>query len=132
MIAQVIGVSYALFFRGRSYDLVSGVGWGLSYGFFWWVLGALTLLPVLLGQPPRWEAAAIAAAFASLIGHLAYGAGLGTVYAWLEHRENPWWVARSDVEAVRATARREQILGSAPALWTLTVLIALAVPVMVA
>ncbi|URM97770.1 hypothetical protein LUW76_27280 [Actinomadura madurae] len=132
VIAQVIGVSYALFFRGRSYDLVSGVGWGLSYGFFWWVLGALTLLPVLLGQPPRWEAAAIAAAFASLIGHLAYGAGLGTVYAWLEHRENPWWVARSDVEAVRATARREQILGSAPALWTLTVLIALAVPVMVA
>ncbi|MCP9969000.1 hypothetical protein [Actinomadura madurae] len=54
VIAQVIGVSYALFFRGRSYDLVSGVGWGLSYGFFWWVLGALTLLPVLLGQPPRW------------------------------------------------------------------------------
>ncbi|WP_165978594.1 hypothetical protein, partial [Actinomadura darangshiensis] len=132
VIAQLIGVSYALLFRGRGYDLVSGVGWGLSYGFFWWVLGALTLLPVLLGQPPRWSAGAIAAAFASLVGHLAYGAALGAVYAWLEHRENPWWVARSEVEAVRATARREQVLGSAPALWTLTVLIALAVPVMVA
>jgi uncharacterized membrane protein YagU involved in acid resistance len=132
VIAQLIGVSYAVLFRGRSYDLTSGVGWGLSYGFFWWVFGALTLLPVLLGQPPRWNATAIAAAFPGLVGHLAYGGGLGAVYAWLEHRENPWWVARSHTEAVRATARREQVLGSAPALWTLTVLIALTIPVLVA
>jgi hypothetical protein len=96
------------------------------------VFGALTLLPVLLGQPPQWNATAIAAAFPGLVGHLAYGGGLGAVYAWLEHRENPWWVARSHTEAVRATARREQVLGSAPALWTLTVLIALTIPVLVA
>jgi uncharacterized membrane protein YagU involved in acid resistance len=132
VIAQLIGVSYAVLFRGRSYDLTSGLGWGLSYGFFWWVFGALTLLPVLLGQPPRWNPAAIAAAFPGLVGHLAYGGGLGTVYAWLEHRENPWWVTRSQTEADRAAARREQILGSAPALWILTVLIALTVPVLVA
>jgi uncharacterized membrane protein YagU involved in acid resistance len=132
VIAQIIGVSYALLFRGRSYDLASGLGWGLSYGFFWWVFGALTLLPVLLGQPPRWNATAIATAFPGLIGHLAYGAGLGAAFAWLEHRENPWWVARSDTEAVRATARRDQILGSAPALWILTAQIALTVPVLVA
>ncbi|GAB2817105.1 hypothetical protein GCM10027176_22160 [Actinoallomurus bryophytorum] len=132
VIAQLIGVSYAVLFRGRSYDLTSGLGWGLSYGFFWWVFGALTLLPVLLGQPPRWSAVAIAAAFPGLVGHLAYGGALGAAYAWLEHRENPWWVARSHTEAVRATARREQVLGSAPALWTLTVLIALTIPVLVA
>ncbi|MDN3351526.1 hypothetical protein [Actinomadura sp. DC4] len=132
VIAQLIGVSYAVLFRGRSYDLASGLGWGLSYGFFWWMFGALTLLPVLLGQPPRWNAVAIAAAFPGLVGHLAYGGGLGAAYAWLEHRENPWWVARSHTEAVRATARREQILGAAPALWILTVLIALTVPVLVA
>ena len=132
VIAQLIGVSYAVLFRGRSYDLTSGLGWGLSYGFFWWVFGALTLLPVLLGQPPRWNAVAIAAAFPGLVGHLAYGGGLGAAYAWLEHRENPWWVARSETEAARATARREQILGAAPALWILTVLIALTIPVLVA
>jgi uncharacterized membrane protein YagU involved in acid resistance len=131
VIAQIIGVSYAVLFRGRSFDLASGLGWGLSYGFFWWVLGALTLLPVLLGQPPRWNPTAIAAAFPGLVGHLAYGGGLGAAYAWLEHRENPWWVARSRTEAIRATARREQVLGSAPALWILTVLIALTVPVLV-
>jgi uncharacterized membrane protein YagU involved in acid resistance len=131
VIAQIIGVSYAVLFRGRSFDLASGLGWGLSYGFFWWVLGALTLLPVLLGQPPRWNPTAIAAAFPGLVGHLAYGGGLGAAYAWLEHRENPWWVARSRTEAARATARREQVLGSAPALWILTVLIALTIPVLV-
>ena len=58
VIALLIGVSYAMLFRGSSFDLTSGIGWGVSYGFFWWVLGALTLLPVLLGQPRRWNAAA--------------------------------------------------------------------------
>ncbi|GLZ07727.1 hypothetical protein Acsp03_51930 [Actinomadura sp. NBRC 104412] len=131
VIAQIIGVSYAVLFRGRSYDLTSGIGWGLSYGFFWWTFGALTLLPVLLGLPPRWNATAIAAAFSGLIGHLAYGAALGATYARLEHRHNPWWIARSRAEAARATARREQILGSAPALWILTILISLTIPVLV-
>ena len=132
LIAQGIGVSYALLFRGRGYDLVSGVGWGLSYGFFWWVFGGLTLMPAVLGVPLWWTPPAIAADFASLIGHLAYGGALGAVHAWLEHRENPWWLARNDLEAARATARREQVLGSAPALWILTVMIALTIPVMVA
>ncbi len=131
LIAQGIGVSYTLLFRGRGYDLVSGVGWGLSYGFFWWVFGGLTLMPAVLGVPLWWTPPTIAADFASLIGHLAYGGALGAVTAWLEHRENPWWLARSEREAARATARREQVLGSAPALWTLTALIALTVPVLV-
>src|SRR5690606_27326943 len=48
LIAQGIGVSYTLLLRGRGYALVSGVGWGLSYGFFWWVFGGLTLMPAVL------------------------------------------------------------------------------------
>ena len=131
VIAQIIGVSYALLFRRQSYDLASGLGWGVSYGFLWWVLGALTLLPVLLGEPPRWSAPLFAKAFPGLVGHLAYGAALGAVYYRLESRENPWWVSRRQVDAERTAARREQILGSAPALWILTVLIALLVGVVI-
>jgi uncharacterized membrane protein YagU involved in acid resistance len=131
VIAQIIGVSYALLFRRRSYDLASGIGWGVSYGFVWWVLGALTLLPVLLGRPPRWSAAEIAAAFPGLVGHLAYGAALGAVYYRLEARENPWWISRSQIEAERTAARRNQVLGSAPALWMFTVLIALLVGIVI-
>jgi uncharacterized membrane protein YagU involved in acid resistance len=132
VISQLIGVSYALLFRRRSFDLAAGIGWGMSYGFLWWVLGALTLFPLLLGADPRWSAGAMAAAFPSLIGHLAYGAALGAVYTRLEARANPWWTTRSQAEAERVAARREQALGSAPALWVIVVLIALIIPLLVA
>lgn len=53
VIAQVIGVSYAVLFRRRRFDLASGLGWGVSYGFVWWVIGGLTLLPLLTTGTPR-------------------------------------------------------------------------------
>jgi len=130
IIAMIIGVSYAVLFRRCSFDLLSGIGWGVSYGFFWWVLGDLTLLPALSGGTIRWDAAAIAAGFPSLVGHLGYGAALGAVYYQLEIRTNPWWMTRSEVETARAETRRDHALGAAPALWVLVVLIALTLPVL--
>ena len=132
IIALVIGVTYAVMFRRSSFDLVSGIGWGACYGFFWWVLGPLTLLPALTGGTPRWDPAAIAIAFPALVGHLAYGAALGATYYLLEARANPWWVTRNQAETDRVLAQRSQTLGSAPALWGLTVLIALTIPLLVA
>jgi uncharacterized membrane protein YagU involved in acid resistance len=131
VIAQLIGVSYAVLFRRCSFDLASGLGWGVSYGFVWWVLGGLTLLPLLTTGAPHWSAGGIAVAFPSLVGHLAYGAALGIVYYRLENRTNPWWSTRSEVESERATARRNLTLGSAPALWGLVVVIALTMPVLI-
>lgn len=131
VIAQIIGVAYAVAFRRSSFDTASGIGWGLSYGFFWWVLGSLTLLPVLTGATPNWDPAALAAAFPELVGHLAYGAALGAVHYRLEARANPWWLSRNDAEAQRMAARRTLTLGSAPALWALTVLVAITVPLLV-
>ncbi len=131
VIAQLIGVSYAVLFRRRSFDLGSGIGWGTCYGFLWWVLGDLTLLPALTGAPPHWTAAAIAAEFPSLVGHLGYGAAVGAVYYRLEARTNPWWFQRSAAEAEHVAAQRDQTLGSAPALWALVVVVALTIPVLV-
>lgn len=132
VIAWFVGVSYAVLFRRRSFDLASGLGWGMSYGFVWWVLGGLTLLPLLTTGTPDWSTAGIAAAFPSLVGHLAYGAALGGVYQRLEARVDPWWSARSRVEAERVAVLREQTIGSAPALWAFTVVVALIVPVLIA
>jgi len=129
--AQLLGVSYAVLFRRRSFDLTSGIGWGLSYGFFWWVLGNLTLLPLFTGTPIDWSATGLAAGFPSLVGHLAYGAALGAVYQRLEARANPWWQTRSKAVAERTAARREQVRGAAPAMWVFTVLIALIIPMLV-
>jgi uncharacterized membrane protein YagU involved in acid resistance len=131
IIAQLIGVSYAVLFRRRSFDLTSAVGWGVSYGFLWWVLGNLTLLPVLTGSAPGWTAAGMAAGFPSLVGHLAYGAALGIGYYRLEDRTNPWWFTRNEIEAQRVATQREATLGSAPALWCFTVLIALTIPLVI-
>jgi len=132
VIADLIGASYGVLFRRQSYDAGSAVGWGVAYGFCWWVLGALTLLPVFLGGPPQWTAAGAAAAYPSLIGHLLYGAGLGATFYALEVRQSPWWVSRTQAEAERRERRRQHVLTSAPALWALVVVVALVVPILLA
>jgi hypothetical protein len=129
VIANMIGASFGLVFSGRSVDIGSALGWGVSYGFFWWILGPLTLLPVLLGTAPRWTPDVAGALFPSLIGHLAYGAALGITFYHLEARYNPWWIPHTEMEAARSASRREQVLTSAPALWALVVVIALTLPV---
>lgn len=129
VIAELIGASYGLLFRRQSYDIGSALGWGLSYGFFWWVLGPLTLVPVLQGAPPQWTVAAAGQLFPSLIGLLAYGAGLGIVYHLLEARHSPWWIPRTRIEAARVSRHIDQLLTSAPALWALVITIALTLPI---
>jgi uncharacterized membrane protein YagU involved in acid resistance len=129
-IASLIGMSYGLLFRRQSYDVGSALGWGVSYGFLWWILGAMTLMPLLLGDLPQWTVAAAADAFPALVGHLAYGAGLGITFYLLEARHRPWWVSRTAAENARVARRKEQILTSAPAIWVLVVMIALTLPVL--
>jgi hypothetical protein len=129
-IAVLIGMSYGLLFRRQSFDVSSALGWGLAYGFLWWILGALTLMPVMLGAPPQWSVSTVAMAFPALVGHLGYGAGLGLTFYLLEARDRPWWLSRSESEAERIDQRKEQILTSAPAIWVLIVMIALMLPVL--
>jgi len=59
------------------------------------------------------------------------GPALGAVHYRLVSRADPWWINRSDAEAERVSAQRSHALGSAPALWGLTVLIAIIVPLLV-
>ncbi len=128
-ISILIGVSYGLLFRRQSYDIGSALGWGASYGFFWWILGPLTLMPILLGTTPKWNIEIVVGFTASLIGHLAYGAGLAITFHLLEARHSPWWTPHRQVEAARIKRRKEQLFTSAPALWVMVVIIALTVPV---
>ncbi|GAA3515020.1 hypothetical protein FHR32_007984 [Streptosporangium album] len=46
--------------------------------------------------------------------------------------ELPWWLTRGEAEQERGTALREQTLGSAPAIWTFILLIALTIPLLIA
>ena len=130
VIAILIGASYGVLFRGRSYDRGSALGWGMSYGVVWWMLGALTLMPIFLGSTPDWSAERAAQLASSLVGHLAYGAALGLTFYAREARHNPWWMPRSEVEARRVQFRKQQVLTSAPALWTLMIILALVLPIL--
>jgi uncharacterized membrane protein YagU involved in acid resistance len=129
-IAVMVGSSYGLLFRGQSYDLGSAIGWGASYGFIWWVVGSLTLFPILLGTVPDWRPDAVAALFPFLVGHLMFGAGLGAMLHAMEAGHNPWWITRRQAATERVERRRQQALTSAPALWTLVVVMALTLSVL--
>ena len=129
-IANIVGATYGLLFSRQSYDVGSALGWGASYGFIWWLIGTLTLSPILLGDTPQWSADFAAQGFPFLIGHLIYGSGLGITFYLLEARYKPWWVPRRQAEAELINRRREQVLTSAPALWTLVVVISLTLPVL--
>ena len=129
-IANIVGATYGLLFSRQSYDVGSALGWGASYGFIWWLIGTLTLSPILLGDTPQWSADFAAQGFPFLIGHLIYGSGLGITFHLLEARYKPWWVPRRQAEADLINRRREAVLTSAPALWTLVVVISLTLPVL--
>jgi hypothetical protein len=124
-----VGISYGLLFRNQGDDAGAALGHGLCYGFFWWVLGSLTMLPVLLGGQVLWTVAGAASAFASLVGHLTYGAGLGLTFHLLKHRGSARRPPPPHLGVTAVPGRQQQLVASAPALSVLMVVIVLTVPI---
>ncbi len=131
-IAQVIGATFGLLFREKSFDLVTALGWGTSYGAVWWFLGPLTLLPLFLTGDLAWTAADTRDAVPALIAHLAYGAVLGATLHLVERRHNPWWVTRTAVEAARVATAKRTLAESGQTLWLAVTGIAFVVPFVLA
>ena len=81
--SAVIGGLFGWLLASRVRGFSSGLGWGAAYGFVWWILGGLILMPVLLGMPPfapLMMAAMQPVAMGSLMGHLIFGLILGGLY----------------------------------------------------
>ena len=84
--SAVIGALFAVFLGERAGSYGAGLSWGAVWGLGWWVLGALILMPLLLGMPafaslqmPPMRPVAMG----SLGGHLIYGLILGVVFVRL-------------------------------------------------
>jgi hypothetical protein len=84
--SAVIGAVFGWLLGSRSHEFAAAIGWGAAYGFVWWILGALILMPLLLGMvpfAPLQMAAMRPVAMGSLMGHLIYGIILGGGFAML-------------------------------------------------
>ena len=77
--AVLVGAGFGAVFGHQPGGHAATLGAGLVTGLLSWVLGPLTLLPLLAGEAPTWSLAAATAAFPYLIGALLYGGltGLG-------------------------------------------------------
>ncbi len=84
--SAVIGAIFGWLLGSRSHSVGAGLGWGAAYGFVWWILGGLLLMPLFLGMPPfapLQMAPMRPVAMGSLVGHLIYGVILGGAFAML-------------------------------------------------
>jgi uncharacterized membrane protein YagU involved in acid resistance len=76
VISVLFGLGYAVTIGPRSTSWGRALGLGAVYGVIWWVLGALIVMPAILGMPvlqvgtPQVQ---------SLVGHIVYGLALGGV-----------------------------------------------------
>ena len=105
IISIIIGAMYGALFSRVATSYGSAIGWGTAYGLFWWILGRITLLPLLLGQEGTLSRAAAVNAYpASFIGHVAYGAITAMYFYFLERRRKAQnTVSNSIDEAEQAT-----------------------------
>lgn len=78
--SAVIGLIFSIFLGHAAVDKARGVVLGLVYGFIWWFLGPLIIMPVWLGMGVQLTAQGMQMALPSLWGHLVYGFILGLVY----------------------------------------------------
>lgn len=84
LVHLVISVAAGLLFVWLLGDLATsyggGAGYGVLYGFVWWILGPLLIMPVLLGMGPQFGNMFAIDNLMSLAGHLVFGLLLGLTY----------------------------------------------------
>ena len=85
-ISALIGAIFALLLGSRIERKTTGLGYGLLYGATWWILGPLTLMPLMMGMGVAWTIPDATQALPSLMGHLIYGGILGWTYGQLHCR----------------------------------------------
>ena len=80
----VLGAIFGLLLGSNIRSAGAGFIWGEAFGLFWWLIGTLTLIPILSGHGLLWTVAAVQKAFPLLLAQIvANGAILGLSYYFL-------------------------------------------------
>ncbi len=82
-IAVVLGAGFGAIFRHQPDSYATSITGGLLYGLLWWIVGPLTLSPLLHGMVPTWSLEDAVAGFPGLIAHLLYGGVMGVTFYML-------------------------------------------------
>lgn len=78
-----LGVAYGSIFGAEQSAEAASLSTGIVFGLLWWMIGPLTLLPILVGQEPLWSVSGIAELFHGLVGALVFGAVTGLAFHFL-------------------------------------------------
>ena len=82
-VGLVAGVGFAILYPRPTEGAGAGLIRGTVYGLLWWVVGALSLVPVFSGVGLTWTLDEVRGVFATLPGYLLFGATLALFYHWL-------------------------------------------------
>ena len=82
MISAIIGAGFGAILGEQATTLARSTGLGVGYGMVWWVLGPLTMMPLMMGMGlgAQWSVAGITGALPSLMGHVIFGAITGATF----------------------------------------------------
>ncbi|HEY3111917.1 MAG TPA: hypothetical protein VGL23_24400 [Chloroflexota bacterium] len=86
VLSVIIGAGYGLVLGTLGESYVGGLWTGAVYGFVWWILGPLLIMPILMGMGPQLGMALTGPMLMSLVGHLLYGLVTGLAYAFQAER----------------------------------------------
>lgn len=82
LISAFIGGTFGVIASRLPFNLATVTVSGVVYGFIWWILGALLIMPLVLGMNEM--VFAITPALGSLAGHLTFGIIMGVTYYVIE------------------------------------------------
>ena len=97
LVAGVIGAGFGLFVWVQRPAAGEIIYWGLVYGAVWWFIGAVTLLPLLSGDPVAWDDDSARELLPALIGHLVYGVVTALAFVGLRRERAPIHIDRGSL-----------------------------------
>ena len=105
-ISASIGASFGVLLGSGVLTIATGLVRGGVYGMIWWVLGPLTLMPLMMGMGlgVNWNATAAANMLPSLMGHVIFGLVMGLVFAKLSSAGESENAAEPKLSTVRGGA----------------------------
>ena|SRR5438105_3933298 len=81
--SAVIGAILGLTLGTRVASWAAALGFGAVYGFVWWILGPLVVMPTWLGMGPQLAQSLSTPNVVSLVGHLVYSIVTGLAFRWI-------------------------------------------------